>query len=116
MSRRKDEHLLDDVIESITRIQNYTQGINYQGFREDIKTQDAVMRNIEIIGEAVRNLSSDLKDNNPTVPWKEISGTRDKLIHDYFGVNIDVVWGIIELDLPDLTDRIATIRKELSSG
>ncbi len=74
--------------------------MEYEGFRQDLKTQDAVIRNLEIIGEAVKLVSDQTKKNHTDVPWKEIAGTRDKLIHDYFGVNIDVVWNIVKDDLP----------------
>jgi len=65
-----------------------------------IKTQDAIIRNIEILGEAAELLSKKAKEKYPNVPWKDIAGTREKLIHDYFGVNIDVVWSIVRHDIP----------------
>ncbi len=94
MSKRKDINLIQDIKECIIRIKSYTQSVDYSSFVEDYKTQDAVIRNLEIIGEAVKSLSEEIKRNYPGIPWKNISGTRDKLIHDYFGVNIDIVWDI----------------------
>lgn len=84
--------------------------MGYETFQHDLKTQDAVIRNLEIIGEAVKIISDQIKIGHPGVPWKEIAGTRDKLIHDYFGVNIDVVWNIIKDDLPDLIQQLNHIK------
>ncbi len=78
----------------------------------DYKTQDAIVRNIEIIGEASKKLSSGLKKKYQDIPWKMIAGTRDILIHDYFGVNIDIIWEIITNDMPELKQKLEKITKE----
>ena len=91
MSKRSDENIIQDIKECISRIISYTNNIEFDVFENDFKTQDAVIRNIEIIGEAVKTLSDTLKKKYADIPWSDISGTRDKLIHDYFGVNIDIV-------------------------
>jgi len=109
MSKRKDADLLNDIVEAINRISTYTANISYDEFLLDFKSQDAVIRNLEILGEAVKLLSEDFKNNNPDLPWKEISGTRNKLIHDYFGVNIDIVWDIIKNELPSVLNKIRKI-------
>lgn len=106
MSRRSDEELLQDILQCADRIKLYTSQIKYEDFVGDYKTQDAVIRNLEIIGEAVKLVSEDTKRSYPAVPWREIAGTRDKLIHDYFGVNIDVVWSIAKTDLPPLAEEL----------
>lgn len=106
MSKRDDNDLLQDIRECINRIQSYTENMSYDDFFDDYKTQDAVIRNIEIMGEAVKLLSETTKNKYCDVPWKSIAGTRDRLIHDYFGVNIDVVWSIINEDLPLLKEKI----------
>ncbi|WP_456420003.1 HepT-like ribonuclease domain-containing protein [Methanocaldococcus infernus] len=80
-----------DILEAINRIKIYTKGMDYEKFLSDIKTQDAVIRNIEIIGEAVKLLSPQIKEKYNNIPWKNIAGMRDKLIHSYFGVNLDIV-------------------------
>lgn len=109
MSKRNDVDLIQDIFESISRVISYTESINYEQFRKDIKTQDAVFRNIEIIGEAVKLLSEQIKSQHLEIPWKNIAGTRDKLIHDYFGVNIDIVWDIVLNEIPDLRLKIRKI-------
>jgi uncharacterized protein with HEPN domain len=107
MSKRSDKELLQDIHEAAIRIQTYIAGMTYAAFLEDTKTQDAVIRNLEIIGEATKNLSTRLQDTYSDVPWKSIAGMRDRLIHGYFGVNVDIVWGVIITELTELTKQIA---------
>ncbi len=109
MSKRGNSEFLNDIYEAIQRIELYTKGIDYENFLKDIKTQDAVIRNLEIIGEAAKNISDDFKSKNPQLPWKDLAGVRDKLIHHYFGVNLEVVWYIIKDDLPPLKEEIRHI-------
>ncbi len=106
MSKRNDQELVQDMIECAHRIRSYIEQIRYEDFLHDHKTQDAVIRNIEIIGEAVKLLSDNTKKRHPHITWKEIAGTRDKLIHDYFGINIDVVWCIAREDLPGFVEQL----------
>ncbi len=79
-------------------------------FFEDIKTQDAVIRNIEIIGEATKNLSDEIRNRYPEIPWKELAGMRDRLIHQYFGVNLDIVWNVTKDELPEILLKIKEIQ------
>jgi uncharacterized protein with HEPN domain len=109
MSKRNDQELVQDIIECAHRIRSYIERIGYDDFQQDHKTQDAVIRNIEVIGEAVKLLSDNIKKNNPNITWKEIAGTRDKLIHDYFGINIDVAWSIAKEDLPIFVEQLENI-------
>jgi len=113
MSKRGNKEFLKDVKEAIRRTECYIGKMNYEEFLQDIKTQDAVVRNLEIIGEAVKNLSSDFKKTHKDIDWKKIAGLRDKIIHYYFGVKWDVVWSIINEKIPDLKDKIETILKEI---
>ncbi|MCB0155366.1 MAG: DUF86 domain-containing protein [Anaerolineae bacterium] len=112
MSDRGDVAFLADIREAIRRIDKYVDGLNYDAFLADTKTQDAVVRNLEIIGEAVKNVSEELRWNYPAVPWKELAGLRDKLIHHYFGVNFDIVWNIITEELPDIYEQLDDIFPE----
>lgn len=91
--------------DAIDHIVNYTAA-GKDSFFADRKTQDAVVRNLEIIGEAVKRMSSTLKEAHSDVAWKPIAGMRDKLIHDYFGVNIQLVWDVVERDLPMLRQKV----------
>jgi uncharacterized protein with HEPN domain len=106
MSKREDAVVIQDIKKAINRIMSYTVNMEYVDFLQDYKTQDAVVRNIEILGEAVKLLSDEKKRNYPQVPWKDIAGTRDKLIHDYFGVNIDIVWDIARNEIPFLSKQL----------
>ena len=83
--------------------------MTYQAFLGDTKTQDAVIRNLEIIGEAIKNLSPELLESHPNVPWKGMAGVRDRLIHHYFGVNLDVVWQIVVEELPKVVSQVDKI-------
>jgi len=112
MSKRSDIDLLDDIFTCLERIQVYISGLSYDDFASDQKTQDAVIRNIEILGEASKKLSEDIKQTYNEIPWKMIAGTRDRLIHDYFGVNIDIIWEIATIDVPELKEKIAKIKND----
>ncbi len=106
MSDRADDDLLGDIREAIHRARSYTAGQNYEQFLADTKTQDAVIRTLEILGEATKKLSPLLRERHPEIPWKSMAGIRDKLIHDYFGVNIDIVWQVARDQLPALAAQI----------
>jgi uncharacterized protein with HEPN domain len=109
MSERTDRDSLSDIQEAVRRITVYTTVMTYEAFMADTRTQDAVIRNLEIIGEATKNLSAELRAKYPDIPWKGMAGVRDRLIHHYFGVNLDIVWHIITTELPDVTSRIKEI-------
>jgi uncharacterized protein with HEPN domain len=110
--KRRDKDYLEDIREAIRRILSYTAGLTRQGFLEDIKTQDAVVRNLEVIGEATKNLSAQLRERHPDILWKDLAGVRDKLIHHYFGVNYEIVWQIVTENLPTLLPRIEKVVAE----
>ncbi|MBN1925440.1 MAG: DUF86 domain-containing protein [Prolixibacteraceae bacterium] len=106
----KDETIyIDHILLSIRNILSYTQGVSKDEFSKNTLIQDAVIRNIEIIGEATKKISDDLKLINHEIPWKEIAGMRDKLIHDYIGVDIEVIWNTILFDIPALEKMIKNI-------
>jgi uncharacterized protein with HEPN domain len=107
--KRRDQDYLNDIQEAIKRIIAYTENLTYDPFMEDLKTQDAVIRNLEVMGEATKNLSSPLRKKYPQIPWKDLAGIRDKLIHHYFGINYEIVWKIVEEQLPLLQPQIEEI-------
>lgn len=104
---------LSHILESISLIETYTAEIDLVRFLERQQTQDAVLRRIEIIGEAVKNLPEDLRRENPHVPWKQIAGTRDKVIHDYLGVDAELIWNISQTLLPKLRVQVEAILSSL---
>ena len=103
---------LEDIVEAIRRIQSYTQSLPKENFSDDFKTIDAVIRNLEIIGEAIKKVPEDIRMRYPEVEWKKIAGLRDILIHEYFGIDMDIVWDIIQSKLPVLNRQISQILKE----
>jgi len=116
MSERADGDFLGDIREAVRRIRVYTDAMTYDRFLADFKTQDAVIRNPEIIGEATKSLSAGLRGKYPDVPWKGMAGVRDRLIHHYFGVNLDIVWDIVTVELPVLESQVEGILHREHSG
>jgi len=114
MSNRGDKQFLEDILESIRRIEEYTQSLDYESFLKNTMVQDAVIRNLEIIGEAVKNISTELKEKYSEISWKDIARMRDKVIHFYFGINWDIVWSVIKDKIPELKNKINDILKDLS--
>ena len=109
----KDDRIyLLHIRDAINYICEYTVG-GQESFLADRKTQDAVVRNLEIIGEATKRLSPSLKEDHPDILWKPIAGMRDRLIHDYFGVNLQLVWDVVERDLPVLKLKVSQLLEAL---
>ena len=111
---KNDSKYLKHIIESITNIERFMLGLSKKEFLVNIEKQYAVVRGIEIIGEAVKNVSPLLKKKYPLITWRDIAGTRDILIHSYFSVDLDLVWDIVQRDLPTLREVIEKILKEES--
>jgi len=101
----------EDILDAILNIEQYTKNQNFEEFKKNKLVKDAVIRNLEIIGEAVKNIPERIKEKHPKIEWREIAGLRDILIHRYFEVNIKILWDIIKNKLPDLKDKISLILK-----
>ena len=111
---KKTEFLdyIDDMLDAISKIQKFLSDFDFETFSKDDKTQFAVIRALEIIGEASKRIPNNIKISYSDVPWREISGMRDKLIHDYFGVDIDVVWKTAVEDIPSVWHSLNQIKQD----
>lgn len=109
MCSRDNILLVLDMQRACEKILTYVIGMTYLDFLSDTKTQDAVVRNFEIIGEAASRVLSEFKFENPQVPWKKLKAYRNRLIHEYFGVDYEIVWDIIQGEVKDLSHQIETI-------
>jgi len=111
---KKDPRIfIEHILESIERIGEHIKGITKNQFGNSIKTQDAVIRRIEVIGEAVKNIPDGVKKKHPDVPWKKIAGMRDILIHEYFGVDLELTWKVVKEDIVDLKKKILKVKESL---
>jgi uncharacterized protein with HEPN domain len=109
MSKRSANLLLGDIVASAQKIIRYTENTTYEVFLEDEKTIDAVIRNFEIIGEAANRLPDDIKEMFPAVDWFRIRGFRNRIVHDYMGVDLAIVWKIKESYLPTLIEDVSEV-------
>jgi uncharacterized protein with HEPN domain len=113
MSKRSLKLLIDDIWESIEKIERYTEGMTQGSFQSDEKTSDAVVRNLEIIGEAAGRLPEEFMDRNSEIEWFKIVGLRNRIVHEYFGVDLEIIWQIIKRDFPAFKKSLKGIRSEL---
>lgn len=106
---------IQDILNSIDEIGEFIEDMKYEDFLKDKKTINAVVRSIEVIGEAVKNLSQTIKAQYQNIPWKKMSGMRDKLIHEYFGIDLEIIWKTVKEELPLIKPLILEIFKEFES-
>ena len=110
---RSIEVFIADILESLDKILEYTFDIDEKTFEGNTEKQDAVIRRLEIIGEAVKSIPFDFREKYPEIPWKQIAGMRDVVIHQYFGVTIGLIWRVVTKDVPTLKENIQRIMDEL---
>ena len=103
---RSDRLYLDDIMDSIQAIETYIESMDYKHFINDGKTYTATIRELEIIGEATAKVSDDVKGRYPEIPWQQIKAFRNKIVHEYFGIEFEIVWDIVKNELPFLKNQI----------
>lgn len=111
MSKRDAKLLLDDILTSIAKIERYLAGLDREQFLNDEKSIDAVVRNLEIIGEATRQLPDEFTAQSPHIPWAQMAGLRNRIVHEYFGLDLDIIWEITQHDLSPLRQQIQPLIK-----
>jgi len=113
VKRKAGDYIIEDVIESMTNAMQFTGNMSYDEFVTDTKTVYAVIRAIEIMGEAVKNIPEEIRKKYPDIPWRSIAGMRDKVIRAYFGVKSERVWAVVKRDMPNLKSKFEKILTEL---
>ncbi|MFO7845066.1 MAG: DUF86 domain-containing protein [Balneolaceae bacterium] len=109
MRKRKSDVYLQDILESIGHIQRFLEGISEEEFYKNVEKQGAILRRLEIIGEAVKHLSDEIREDHPDIPWRQIAGMRDIIIHEYFGVTLEMIWIVATDDILDLKTKVEEI-------
>jgi uncharacterized protein with HEPN domain len=104
---------VQDILESIKDIESFIKGHNFESFSSDKKTINAVTRSIEVIGEASKKIPTQIKEGYPAIPWKKMAGMRDKLIHEYFGIDLEILWKVSIEELPPLESHFKQILSDL---
>lgn len=109
MIERNYKMFIEDILESIEKIESYIEGLDYEKFTSKGMVVDAVIRNLEIIGEATRNIPDKIREQNPEIPWKKMIGLRNIATHAYFGIDLEIIWEIVTRNLPETKSQISKI-------
>jgi len=110
MPRRDAALIIEDIRSAIARIERYMNGMTRDQFLTDEKTIDAVVRNLEVIGEAVRWLPQESKIRHTNISWGQIAGLRNRIVHDYFGLDLEIIWQVLQTSLPEFKRQLAEVR------
>lgn len=113
MKKRDYVDYFHDILDSIIAVKEFVEGMSFEDFKKDRKSVFAVIRGIEVIGEATKNIPRAIRNKYPEIPWKDMAGMRDKLIHEYFGVDLDVLWKTVHQNVPQLRVLISKAIEEL---
>ena len=111
--KRSFRDYVEDILTSFEETQEFTQGLDFDGFAKDRRTVNAVVRSLEVMGEAAKRIPAEIRKKYPEVPWKRMTGMRDKLIHEYSGVNVEIVWSVVKTELPPLKPFFDQIHQDL---
>jgi len=112
MSKRPIDLLLNDIRQAIDRIAQYIKNLSFDAFSEDQKSVDAVVRNLEIIGEAANRLPDEFKKKYSEIEWYKVVGLRHRIVHEYFGIDLEIIWQILHKDLPELKQKLTQIMSD----
>lgn len=113
MKDRDFSDYIKDILISIHDVEEFTSGMKFDEFLQDKKTIKAVIRSLEVLGEASKKIPESIKARYPHVPWKRMAGMRDKLIHEYFGVDLEIVWNVVKNELPPIKPFIEQLSREI---
>jgi uncharacterized protein with HEPN domain len=112
MSKRPVDLLLNDIRQAIDRIEQYIKNLSFDAFSDDQKSVDAVVRNLEIIGEAANRLPDEFKEKYPEIEWHKVVGLRHRIVHKYFGIDLEIIWQILRKNLPELKQKLTQIMSD----
>ena len=107
--KRDPQVYIDHMLESIENIQHYTEEIDFETLLVDTKTQDSVVHRMQLLGQSAKNLPEDIRENHPEIPWRQIIGMRNIIVHEYLGLDLAEVWNVIGQDLPELEEQLKKI-------